>query len=166
MKARWWWLLGLVIPAGFAIGFAIPPPPLPKAVMEADRWALAQPPSAPDDATSIILASPWGNDAAGEGSSEWKLVGTVLPDHALVRVGDTDTRRIAVGQPFPDQSILLAVTRSRIVIERSACRLVYSVYNPEPVSTSGEGCPPPAEFPEASESQDPAQAPTRESRSR
>lgn len=152
MKKRWWWLAPLVIPVGFIVGWAIPPPPLPKAKVEADVWSLASAASPVADAQSIIRESGWDGEGGGDPSAEWKLMGTVLPRHALVQVAGTEMRRVAVGQPMPDESLLLAVTRTDVTIERSGCRLVYSVYTPLPVSSSGANCP----APPASADPDPA----------
>lgn len=147
MKKRWWWFAPLVIPAGFIAGWAMPPPPLPKAKAETDAWSLVAvvPPVA--DAQAIITGSGWEGEGGGDPSAEWKLMGTILPRHALVQVAGAETRRVAVGESMPDESLLLSVSRARITIERSGCRLVYSVYTLSPVSSSGAGCPPPASAP-------------------
>ncbi|MCR6686524.1 hypothetical protein [Pseudoxanthomonas sp.] len=144
--------------AGLAAGAAWPPPPIPKSQEGTDGWALPEhglqrlSPKAMDEAGSIR----WLGDGSGDGQvQEWRLVGILQAPQpvALVMVAATQpsaqggrqkqkpargqSLRLEPGAALPDGSLLAAIERDTITVERDGCRRTYKLYRPQPVSTSG-----------------------------
>lgn len=143
----WWaWCLGALL-VGLALGWASPPPPLPKQAPAADDWSLPEDPvpsrALSADARSALQAVRWDGEEAGTGAEgPWRLAGVASGPVALIQtLTDKKILRLARGAPLPGDATLLHIGSDRIRIERGGCELVYQLYRSEPVSAEGENCP-------------------------
>ena len=152
---RWWvWCL-VALAAGLAIGWASPPPPLPKQAPISDNWALPDNPvdsrTLPADVRNGMMAARWEGDEDGLGpEGPWRLAGVASGPVALIQLlNDKKILRLERGAALPGEATLVHIGHDRIRIERNGCRLVYQLYRSEPVSAEGEGCPEVPEDPNA-----------------
>ena len=144
---RWWiWCLGALL-VGLGIGWASPPPPLPKQAPVSDDWSL---PADPVESRSLaattrtaMMAARWQGDEDGQGpEGPWRLAGVASGPVALIQLlNDKKILRLERGAALPGEATLLHIGQDRIRIERNGCRLVYQLYRSEPVSAEGEDCP-------------------------
>ena len=152
---RWWvWCLGALL-AGLGIGWASPPPPLPKQAPYSDDWSLpANPLEARDvsaETRAGMMGARWQGDEDGQGpEGPWRLAGVASGPVALIQLlNDKKILRLERGAALPGEATLTHIGHDRIRIERNGCRLVYQLYRSEPVSAEGEGCPETPQDPDA-----------------
>lgn len=145
---------GLVLAASLAVGVAAgaawPPPPLPKAKLGDAAWS--QPSTndllrhVPQDMAAVTDKMRWKGSpggAAGERAT-WRMTGIVNKGGViaiLIAVADKpdDVKRIAIGQPLPDGSVLQSVLGDSATTKRDSCLMTYQPYLPEAVEKSA-GC--------------------------
>ncbi|PJK13190.1 hypothetical protein CO614_02130 [Lysobacteraceae bacterium NML120232] len=139
----------LALLAGLIAGWALPPPPLPKAEPEADGWVfgetlnLARNSSAGKEAAAgnIWLGQPDPSSAAN-GPKPWRLAGIASGPVALVELTESSTvERIHLGEKLPDGATLVAVGSHHIEVEDKQCRMTYMMLAKDPTRKVGEGCP-------------------------
>lgn len=143
-------ILAASLTVGVAAGTAWPPPPLPKAKLGEAAWSL---PAAndllrhiPQDMSAVTDKMRWKGSpggAAGERAA-WRLTGIVNKGGViaiLIAVADKpdDVKRIAIGQPLPDGSVLQSVLGDSATTKRDSCLMTYQPYLPEAVEKSA-GC--------------------------
>lgn len=145
---------GLILAAslitGIAAGAVWPPPPLPKVKLGEAAWSQ---PSAkdllrhvPQDMAAVTDKMRWKGSpggAAGERAT-WRMTGIVNKGGViaiLIAVADKpdDVKRIAIGQPLPDGSVLQSVLGDSATTKRDSCLMTYQPYLPEAVEKSA-GC--------------------------
>ncbi|HET6396158.1 MAG TPA: hypothetical protein VFF91_04900 [Pseudoxanthomonas sp.] len=145
--------LGLIFAAcavaGVVAGAAWPPPPIPKNRDDAGEWALPRDALArlPQDAVAQASKSRWVGDASGEDSQapqQWRLAGILqAPQPVALVVGQGKQKtnlRLEPGAALPDGSRLTGIEGDTITVDRDGCQLVYQLYRPQPVRSTGD-CP-------------------------
>lgn len=147
---RWWiWCLAALL-IGLAMGWAAPPPPLPKEPPEPDNWSLSDNPipgrTPSAEIRSALHAVRWDGEASGTAAAgPWRLAGVASGPVALIQtLNDKKILRLERGAPLPDDGTLVLIGADRIRIERGGCELVYQLYRTEPLSAEGENCPEPS----------------------
>lgn len=135
--------------AGLIVGLAWPPPPIPRAGAEAAEWSI---PSAeelsrysPEASSKITREMRWGNGALlADGTiSDWRLAGLSNSSERAILVMDAkktgEAKRISIGQPLPDGSILTVIDGDKITTRLDACERTYQLYQLNATSASA-GC--------------------------
>lgn len=149
-------ILAAALTIGIGAGAAWPPPPLPKAKLGEAAWS--QPTAndllrhVPQDMAAVTEKMRWKGSQSGVAGerSAWRMTGIVNKGGViaiLVAVGDKpeDVKRVAIGEPLPDGSVLQSVRGDAATTKRDSCLMTYHPYLPEAVEKSA-GC----EEPEAS----------------
>ncbi len=144
---RWWvWCLAALV-LGLALGWASPPPPLPKPKAAGDdwsspaEWAGGRRPST--ETRALAQRARWDGDVDGGGpQGPWRLAGIASGPVALVQLlEDKKILRLERGATLPDDATLLQIGQDRIRIQRDGCIEVHQLYRSEPISSEGTGCP-------------------------
>ncbi|WP_298579467.1 hypothetical protein [uncultured Luteimonas sp.] len=133
---------------GLAIGWASPPPPLPKQAPATDDWTLPEDPvpsrALAAETRNALQAVRWDGEESGTGAEgPWRLAGVATGPVALIEMlTERKIMRLERGATLGDAT-LLQIGHDRIRIERGGCELVYQLYRSEPVSAEGDNCPEP-----------------------
>lgn len=165
MKYLKHWIIwpAIALLSGLITGWALPPPPLPKAEPETDNWMFAETLNltrSSDLAKGTAAGNIWlgqSEPAGTDNPKPWRLAGIASGPVALVELTDTTSRtveRVNLGEKLPDGASLVAVGNHHIEVDDKQCRMTYMMFAKEPTHKIGEGCPkeePQAEQPEANE---------------
>lgn len=143
----WYMLMPLALIIALAVGWVLPPPPLPK-IPEAveESWQL---PAGAQGRESIGITALNGIRFDGENADgntgpqgPWRLAGIVSGPIALIELlSSKEILRLAPDEALPDGQMLRKIFQDRIQTEQKDCFRVYQLYRPEPLSTQGSGCP-------------------------
>lgn len=140
-------LLGLLRPIGGDAGDA------PAASIE---WTLEDPAAFArfdEQAFQTLRRAPiWGSDAAGTARNRrgapqtrsWRLTGIIAepaPTALIVVDGETDIKRLQIGDSLPDGSTVVAISERGLGFEHDGCRKLRALYAP-PDADSGGDCDP------------------------
>lgn len=142
LKLKW-----LLFPGAFlmalAIGWSMPPPPLPKLDEQKDNWYLPDSALSSGNDRALETTRFLGDTVSDEGSQgPWRLAGISNDSTALIELlSSKEMIRLRANDNMPDGQLLLAVYPDRIEVEQNNCMRTYKLYNSEPVNTTGKGCP-------------------------
>lgn len=144
---KWWVLCAMALLVGIIIGWASPPPPLPKQTAISDIWQLDEIPhpsrKLSSELNEQIAAVKWDGETSEQGpQGPWRLAGVASGPVALIEMQNSkEVLRLTPGEVMPDESTLLNIMNDRIEVEQKGCILVYQLYNLKPIDSRGEGCP-------------------------
>lgn len=145
--SQWWVLCIAALLLGIVMGWASPPPPLPRQTAVADTWQLGEEPlpsrKPSDEMNEQIAAVKWDGETSEQGpQGPWRLAGIATGPVALIEMQNSkEVLRLTPGEVMPDESILASIMNDRIEVEQKGCILVYQLYNLKPIDTRGEDCP-------------------------
>lgn len=142
------WLCVVAL-AGFIVGAAWPPPPVPRAAADTAAWSIPGPDRitrySPETFAKITRDMRWsGGAVAADGSAtEWRLAGILISPEPAILVMDPQSpgkaKRIAIGEQLPDGSTLRVIDGDKIATQLDSCERTYQLYQLKATSAS-TGC--------------------------